>query len=90
MKLVELNQKSQKGLTLKMNFKWNEINVDGLEKLIKLNLGNHPSDTIELSDLPESYYTQLKTRLSGSYEVMGTISIQSNRDEKYLLHIRRK
>ncbi len=68
------------------------ISVNKLEKEVKQVLDANPRDTVEVRDLLESQYMQLKARLENNYDIRGIICILrlSGTDETYSIHIMRK
>ena len=69
------------------------IDLNKLEKEVKGILDNNPLDTtVELSDLSETSYTQLKNRFSENYGGQGIINILKieTKERTYILHIRKK
>ena len=69
-----------------------DIDIGELEKKVKEVLEKNPNDAVELSDLSENSYEQLKNIFRVNYEVIGVINILriGNMDENYIFYIKRR
>ena len=69
-----------------------DISLPELEAIVKDTLKQHPNDTVELSDLSELTYRQLRERFGEYCEVRGIINILrkengNGNDKQYVLHV---
>jgi len=68
------------------------IGIGELEKKVKEVLEKNQNDTVELLDLSETTYEQLKNIFETNYEVRAIINILKigSKSKNYTLHIRKR